>query len=80
MACGLPVISTNVGYIGDLLEHDVNSFVIDLPYKVNLINCINSLLLSSELREKLGTSARLTIENSYEWSLVFNQYRHEIIN
>jgi glycosyltransferase involved in cell wall biosynthesis len=80
MACGLPVFSTNVGYISDLLQHNVNSVVIDLPYKDNLIANLIPLANSSIFREKLGQSARKTIEDSYEWDFVFDLYRSEILN
>jgi glycosyltransferase involved in cell wall biosynthesis len=80
MACGLPVISTNVGYISDLLQHNINSIVIDLPYRENLIVHLSPLANSSKFREKLGKNARSTIENSYEWNFVFDLYRNEIVN
>ena len=80
MACGLPVISTNVGYIDDLLQHQVNSMVIDLPYKESLIDSLSILIDSAEQRKKIGRNARLTIEKNYEWNLVFDLYREEIKN
>jgi glycosyltransferase involved in cell wall biosynthesis len=80
MACGLPVISTNVGYINDLLEHQVNSIVIDLPYKENLIDSLPILIDSALQRKILGRNARLTIEKNHEWNLVFDLYREEIKN
>jgi glycosyltransferase involved in cell wall biosynthesis len=80
MACGLPVFSTNVGYISDLLEHNVNSVVIDLPYRDNLIANLAPLVNSSTFREKLGKNARKTIEDRYEWDFVFDLYRSEILN
>lgn len=80
MACGLPVFSTNVGYISDLLQHNVNSVVIELPYKQNFVEHLIPLVQSATFREKLGKNARSTIESRYEWNFVFDLYRQEILS
>ncbi len=61
MACGLPVISTKVGVMPEVIEDGVNgTFTTGEPK--NLSAKIHMLLSHDELRERLGTNARRIIE------------------
>jgi len=78
MAAGLPVISSRVGFIKDVLIDNENALVIDKPYSDGLRKSIRSLDESEYLREYLGKSARQTIEDRFEWNRVFDNYRTAI--
>jgi glycosyltransferase involved in cell wall biosynthesis len=78
MACGLPVLATNVGYIDDVIEQNVNGVILNKPYKNDLHTHLSSLFSSTELRQLLGSNARESVEKNYEWHLVFDKYRSEI--
>lgn len=78
MAAGLPVIATRVGFIKGVLIDDENAIVIDQPYSDGLIKSIRLLAESETLRAKLGTAARHTIEDRFEWHRVFDLYRSAI--
>lgn len=77
MAIGLPVISTNVGYLKDLIQENENGFLIHERTHAALKTLLNNLT-SIELREKIGRKARFTIEQNFEWQHVFNLYRKAI--
>lgn len=79
MASGLPVVTTRVGFIRGVLCDSENAVVIDKPYAEGLIAAIRSLADSEQLRCKLGVAARRTIEERFEWNLVFEQYRTAIL-
>ena len=80
MATGLPVITTNVGYIKGVVDNGINGFTIDEPYKNNLLVNLNALVKSKEDRARIGIGARKKIEKEYEWNYVFDLYRQEIMS
>ena len=63
--CGLPVISTSVGGIPDMIENGTNGILVkpDDPYE--LANAISLLLDDNLIREKLAKNARRTLLNRY---------------
>ena len=55
MACGLPVITTEVaGCHRDLVHHGENGFVVSAGDINSLFECMNQLALNPELRERMG--------------------------
>jgi glycosyltransferase involved in cell wall biosynthesis len=79
MACGLPVVATNVGYIHGVLQNGKNALVLEKPYADNLAVAIRDLSLSEDMRRGLGREARKTIEERFEWNQVFERYRQAIL-
>jgi glycosyltransferase involved in cell wall biosynthesis len=79
MALGLPVISTRVGFMGGLLEHDVNALLLDPPWNASLATAIHRLAGSESLRRALGSAAVRTVKCGYEWNAVFDRYREAIV-
>lgn len=78
MAIGLPVVSTNVGYIKNVLNNNDNAIVLSEPWDVSLKAELIRLYNDFELREKLGKNGRRTVINSYESEVIFLQYRNQI--
>jgi glycosyltransferase involved in cell wall biosynthesis len=58
MATGLPVVSTNVGGIPELVEHDRNGLLVPEKDPLALANALERLLGDVTLRTSLGTAAR----------------------
>lgn len=54
MAYHLPIISTNVGGIPEILKNEINGFIIEPGDKKGLKNAINQLLDNVEIRKKMG--------------------------
>ena len=57
MAHGLPVVSTNVGGIPDLIDHDITGLLISPGDKVALHSAIKRLVLDPKLIIRLGEKA-----------------------
>ena len=82
MSCGIPVIATEVGGTGELVDSS-NGFLIDQNFEYSeLTHLIRSFYLSKygdkDVREKafLGWKCKASSENNY---LDFVQFLHEVI-
>ena len=58
MSYSLPIISTNVGGIPEILKHSVNGFLIHPGNKNEIEESINNLISDKGLREKMGRASR----------------------
>jgi len=74
MACGLPVVVTNVGGMPDIVKDSVDGFVVE-PSNVNsLVNAIRKLLYNPALRDQMGAAGRSKIEKYYSLEFVTDNY------
>jgi glycosyltransferase involved in cell wall biosynthesis len=64
MACGLPVIGTNVQGIRDIIRHQFNGILVDSGVE-SLAEAIEMLLTKPELAHKLGNQAARDIADRY---------------
>jgi glycosyltransferase involved in cell wall biosynthesis len=67
MACGLPVIGTNVKGINEVIEHYKNGILFGTDSN-SIRNIIITLMEDEKLRKKLGENARRTIVENYNLS------------
>jgi glycosyltransferase involved in cell wall biosynthesis len=65
MSFGLPVLTTPVGGIPQLVKHDENGWLIQPGHIDELAAALRSLLASPGARARLGTAARTTIQNNF---------------
>src|SRR5215469_3666034 len=65
MASGVPVVSTPVSGIPELIESGVNGILVPQRDPAGLAEAIDKLLASQELRESLAHAARSKIESSF---------------
>lgn len=70
---GLPVVSTRVGGIPELIVDKHSGLLIDPGDHEQLADAIIKLLQDSSFAEKLGEKARQLIEEKFAWSLVTSQ-------
>jgi len=69
MALGLPVISTNVGGLPYLIEHDKTGVLVP-PNDVDVfVEAITQLLSNSEKTEQLSKNARIAV-GLFDWKVV----------
>jgi glycosyltransferase involved in cell wall biosynthesis len=73
MALGLPVVSTNVGGIPYLLEHNTNALLVDDDDIDEMINQINRLFAEPNLARDLSVNAKESVK-SFDWEMVKNQW------
>lgn len=65
MAHGIPVISTNVGGVPQLIETGVNGLLMDVDDEKTLSALLVELAGSPSLRKALGTAGRKTVERKF---------------
>lgn len=74
MACGLPVISTTIGGIRDILAHEQNGLVITAGDQGQLTAAMRRLLDDDGLAQRLGKTALATVHERYTREIVAAKY------
>ena len=74
MACGLPVISTNVGGSIDIIENGVNGLLVEYNDEDSLSQAISHVLGDSALAFSLGKHARETVEKKHNIGSIAGEY------
>jgi glycosyltransferase involved in cell wall biosynthesis len=69
MACGIPVVASNVCGIPECIDNGVNGILIQPGSVDELTNAICSLLSDSSLRKKMGDNARKTVLEKFNWDV-----------
>lgn len=64
MACGLPVVGTNVEGTKEIIKNDKNGLLCDLN-PASMRDEVMKLIKSGKLRKRLGLAARKTVEQKY---------------
>lgn len=67
MAMGKPIITTNLGQIGEIIEHGKSGLLIEPGNYKELANNILTLMADEKLRKNLGENARIEVEKNYTW-------------
>jgi len=65
MACGKPVVGTNVGGIPDVIKDGINGFLVEPRNPQSMANKIIVLLKNPNLRTKFGASARKIVMEEF---------------
>jgi glycosyltransferase involved in cell wall biosynthesis len=78
MACGVPVIGTNVGGVTELIEHGISGMVVAPSDEVALKSAILSYITQPELRESVRLAARNTIESNFNIKVEVDKLEHLI--
>ncbi len=73
MACGLCVVSTNVGGIPYLLEHEKDALLVPANDAEAMAKAVHRILTESGLTEHLSSNARKKAEQ-FDWSAVLPQW------
>lgn len=73
MACGMPVVSNDVGAVKEIISDGIDGMVardhFDFGQK------LLQLMSNFETRKEIGQQARKTIESTYDWSVVIENYK-----
>lgn len=73
MACGVPVIGTNVGGVTELIEHGVSGLVVAPSDEVALKKAISDYLENPALRQSVKQAARKVVESQFNLELEVNK-------
>jgi glycosyltransferase involved in cell wall biosynthesis len=79
MACGLCVVTTNVGGLPYLLKNGVDALLVPPDDPQAMANAIRRLLTEPELAEKLSANARHKVEG-FDWSVILPQWESLFVN
>lgn len=74
MACGLPVISTPVGGIKEILTHGQNGLMVEVGNFEQLHDSIQTLITDDYLSASLGKAALQTVRNRYSRETIAKKY------
>lgn len=72
-SASLPCIATNVGGNTEVVINNKTGLIIDPNNPDQLLNAINILAESPELRNKLGTAAYVRIQENFSQDIIFNK-------
>ena len=73
MACGLCIVSTNVGGIPYLLEHEVDSLLVPPDDPKAMAAAVQRVINEPELASRLSNNARKKAEQ-FDWSVILPQW------
>lgn len=76
MACGVPVIATNVGGVTELIEHGVSGLVVAPSDEIALKGALAAYIDSAELRARVKVAARKTVETHFNLQTELNKLQH----
>jgi D-inositol-3-phosphate glycosyltransferase len=72
MACGTPVVASQVGGLAFLIQNGINGFTVPVDDPRSLATCIENILDDDELCQKIGKQAFITAQN-YSWERIANR-------
>ena len=75
MGAGLPVVVTQVGGIGEVIEDGENGLIVSPAESDALGEAILCLLSNPDIRRKLGLSAKSLVEQEYNMENMGNRYK-----
>ncbi|NOQ55612.1 MAG: glycosyltransferase, partial [Nanohaloarchaea archaeon] len=70
MACGTPVITSNVGGIDEFITNGKTGVLVPSKNIKALENAIGSLINDKDKRERIAINARLVVEEKYSWKKI----------
>lgn len=73
MASGLPVISTDVGALREIIIDDVNGIIISKQSVEQITEAINTLINNNELRVKISKNNRKKAESEFDVPIIFKK-------
>ena len=73
MACGLCVVSTIVGGVPDLVEHEKDAMLVPPNDVTAMAQSVRRLLTEPQLAEQLSINARQKAA-AFDWSVVMPQW------
>jgi glycosyltransferase involved in cell wall biosynthesis len=72
-ACGVPVISTDVGIVPELIENNVDSFIVNRDYDA-MKKKLKWILDNKEVLPTMGNMMRTKMENEFNWDNIIYQW------
>jgi glycosyltransferase involved in cell wall biosynthesis len=74
MACGKPVVGSDVGGIPEIIRADTNGFIVPPRNPRQLADAINAVLGNEEKARRFGAAGRKIVENEFTWERTARGY------
>lgn len=74
MACGLPIVATNIGGTNEIIINSKNGILVNFQDSQALMEHISSLFKDQSRAQELGQYARKTVEDNYSLENISQQY------
>jgi glycosyltransferase involved in cell wall biosynthesis len=78
MAYGLPIVSTRIGALPDLVEDGVNGFLVDPGNVQGLSEHLTRLLEDERVFTNMAREARSRYDRIFNWSAIFTNIRAQV--
>ena len=75
MACGLPIVASDVKGVNNLIKDDQNGFLYESENIDQLMEKIYYLIINPSIARELGNSARNEVEKHYSNEIMINKYQ-----
>ncbi|MGJ7909442.1 glycosyltransferase family 4 protein [Neobacillus sp. LXY-1] len=84
MACGVPVIATNIGGIPEIIEHGKTGYLVSTEtMETEIIHYVNKLLSNPEWLKEMGENCVQHVKNRFTWEKsgehIFTIYTRDIL-
>lgn len=73
MACGVPVVGSDIPGVNDVVKHGENGFLVLPRDSKGLAESVLALLDDDDLRRRFGEEARKVIVDDYGWDIVLGK-------
>ncbi len=74
MSAGLPVVSTSVGGIPEVIQNGMNGLMVPPENPEKLADALKKILIDREMAKKLGNEARNTVVRNYSMKIIAQTY------
>ncbi len=80
MACGLPIIASDVAGINNMVENEVNGLLVPAKNEIKLAAVLEELISNLTKREQLAEGALIFAKNNFSNLIMFERYNQAFLS
>lgn len=80
LSSGLPVITTNVGGVPEMIKDEHNAFLVNSKDYISASEKLYQLVTNNPLRNEMSNNARNAAESKFDWKILFRKYEEVFEN
>ena len=70
MACGAPVVGSNIGGIPEIIEDGHNGYLVSAKNVVELSDALIKIITDGKSRKNMGEESRKKVESEFTWNII----------